>query len=78
VPQDYRVSIACWSCGNAHNGRPPMAQMIDGLLNRSTRSTLVQDFAQHFYVCGPEDFVTDINKMLVEFGAAAEKLVFEA
>jgi ferredoxin-NADP reductase len=46
-------------------------------IDRDMLITLVQDFDQHFYVCGPEDFVTDINKMLVELGASAEKLVFE-
>ena len=46
-------------------------------IDRDMLITLVQDFDQHFYVCGPEDFVTDINKMLVGLGASAEKLVFE-
>lgn len=45
-------------------------------IDRDMIITLVQDFDQHFYVCGPEDFVTDINKMLVDLGASPEKLVF--
>jgi len=39
--------------------------------------TLVQDFDQHFYVCGPEEFVTDINALLLGLGAKSESLVFE-
>jgi len=37
----------------------------------------IMDFSQHFYVCGPEDFVRDINKYLVELGADISSLVFE-
>lgn len=47
-------------------------------IDRDLLITLVQDFDQHFYVCGPGAFVTDINRMLVELGASADKLVFEA
>lgn len=47
-------------------------------IDRDLLITLVQDFDQHFYVCGPEAFVSDINRMLVELGASADKLVFEA
>lgn len=32
---------------------------------------------QHFYVCGPEDFVADINNLLKNLGVRAELLVFE-
>lgn len=46
-------------------------------IDRDLLITLVQDFDQHFYVCGPQDFVTDINQMLIDLGASAEKLVFE-
>ena len=46
-------------------------------IDRDLLITLVQDFDQHFYVCGPEVFVNDINRLLLELGASAEKLVFE-
>lgn len=46
-------------------------------IDRDLLITLVQDFDQHFYVCGPADFVTDINRILLELGATSEKLVFE-
>jgi ferredoxin-NADP reductase len=37
----------------------------------------VRNFSQHFYVCGPEQFVNDINNMLVELGARADSVVIE-
>ncbi len=46
-------------------------------IDRETMITLVQDFDQRFYVCGPTDFVKDINGMLLSLGAKAESLVFE-
>lgn len=46
-------------------------------IDRDMLITLVQDFDQYFYVCGPDAFVKDINGMLVSLGAKAESLVFE-
>jgi ferredoxin-NADP reductase len=46
-------------------------------IDRDTLITLVQDFDRHFYVCGPDDFVKDINAMLLSLGAKSESLVFE-
>lgn len=46
-------------------------------IDRDTLVTLVQNFDQHFYVCGPSAFVTDINAMLLSLGASSESLVFE-
>jgi len=37
----------------------------------------VSDFGQHFYVCGPDEFVKDISKLLLDMGASAESLVLE-
>lgn len=48
--------------------------------NRIDRDFLIEqirDFGQHFYVCGPDDFVKDINKNLLDLGAKSETLVFE-
>ncbi|MBA4155833.1 MULTISPECIES: FAD-binding oxidoreductase [unclassified Flavobacterium] len=47
---------------------------------RIDRNFLIEhivNFSQHFYVCGPEDFVRDINKHLIDLGAEANTLVFE-
>ena len=37
----------------------------------------IGDFGQHFYVCGPDDFVKDISEILVKLGANPDSVVFE-
>lgn len=37
----------------------------------------ISNFGQHFYVCGPADFVTNITKNLLELGVTSETLVVE-
>jgi ferredoxin-NADP reductase len=37
----------------------------------------IQDFTQHFYVCGPDSFVEDIRSILKELGASPDSVVFE-
>ncbi len=37
----------------------------------------VQDFGQHFYICGPDEFVKNINAILLSLGAKSDALVFE-
>ena len=47
---------------------------------RIDRNFLIEniiDFSQHFYVCGPDSFVSDINKHLIDLGADVDTLVFE-
>ena len=46
-------------------------------IDRDTLVALVQDFNQHFYVCGPQKFVTDICAMLTNLGADPGSLVIE-
>lgn len=46
-------------------------------IDREMLITLVQDFDQHFYVCGPDEFVRNINTLLLGLGAKSESLVFE-
>ncbi|MBS1581303.1 MAG: flavodoxin reductase [Bacteroidetes bacterium] len=46
-------------------------------IDRDLLVALVQDFDQYFYLCGPEDFVADMRRLLEELGAKAEALVFE-
>ena len=53
---------------------------IGYLGRRIDRDFLVEkigDFSQHFYVCGPDDFVKDINKLLLDLGVKSDTLVFE-
>lgn len=37
----------------------------------------IDNFKQHFYVCGPPQFVTAISKALTELGAKTDAVVFE-
>jgi len=37
----------------------------------------IADFSQNFYLCGPDEFVNDITKLLIELGATPEALVIE-
>jgi ferredoxin-NADP reductase len=37
----------------------------------------IKDFSQHFYVCGPDQFVKDITAHLISLGAKPETLIFE-
>lgn len=46
-------------------------------IDRSYLIDTVKNFDQCFYVCGPAQFVTDINRTLAELGASAESLIFE-
>jgi ferredoxin-NADP reductase len=47
---------------------------------RIDRNFLIEnivDFSQHFYVCGPEDFVEEVVKNLKDLGATSDSLIFE-
>ena len=46
-------------------------------IDRDILVALVQDFDQHFYVCGSEEFVSRINGLLLDLGAKSEWLVFD-
>lgn len=46
-------------------------------LDRDMIITLVQDFNQYFYVCGPADFVEHVSAILRDLGAKAESIIFE-
>lgn len=37
----------------------------------------VNDFSKHFYICGPDKMVSDINEILTKLGAQPEAVVFE-
>ncbi|GAA3965699.1 hypothetical protein [Mucilaginibacter dorajii] len=37
----------------------------------------VSDFTKHFYVCGPDPMVEQINGILTRLGASADSVVFE-
>ncbi|MDI9319669.1 MAG: FAD-binding oxidoreductase [Phycisphaerales bacterium] len=48
--------------------------------NRIDRNYLIaaiKDFSQYFYLCGPDAFVKDLSKILMDLGANLESLVIE-
>lgn len=48
-----------------------------GPVDKTFLQAHIDDFGQHFYVCGPDKMVADINAALNELGASPTNLVFE-
>ncbi len=49
----------------------------NGRINEEFLKKHVDNFHQHFYVCGPKKFVADIKETLGKLGASTDSLVFE-
>ncbi len=50
---------------------------VEKRIDRPFLVETIRDFSQHFYVCGPEQFVKDMSAHLLSLGASAESLVVE-
>jgi ferredoxin-NADP reductase len=50
---------------------------LKGPINKTFLQQHIQDFKQHFYVCGPDAMVKALSDTLTELGAAADAVVFE-
>lgn len=50
---------------------------IDRRIDRRYLVENIRDFSGHFYICGPQAFVNDINAHLLSLGATAATLTFE-
>jgi hypothetical protein len=48
-----------------------------GSINTEFLEAKIADFSRHFYVCGPDKMILDINTALEKLGATSELLVFE-
>ncbi len=48
-----------------------------GRIDRHYLEREIGDFAQHFYVCGPPEFVDSMKETLADLGADTDSLVFE-
>lgn len=46
-------------------------------IDRNYLIDVIGDFGQNFYVCGPDDFVTNVNQLLIDLGAKAETIIIE-
>lgn len=48
-----------------------------GHIDESFLKREIPDFHTHFYVCGPDKMISDINAVLIKNGATPESVVFE-
>jgi ferredoxin-NADP reductase len=48
-----------------------------GPINEIFLQKHVNDFSKHFYICGPDKMIADINAILEKLGASSDVLVFE-
>jgi ferredoxin-NADP reductase len=46
-------------------------------IDKKFLETEINDFAKHFYICGPDPMVQEISETLEKLGAATDALVFE-
>jgi glycine betaine catabolism B len=49
----------------------------NGMINEDYLRSHVTDFNKHFYVCGPDKMISDINATLEKLGAKPDLVVFE-
>lgn len=55
----------------------PQLTHLEGFIDREYLKSTVDDFSQHFYVCGPQAFNQAMLEYLKALGANPEALVFE-
>ena len=46
-------------------------------IDRNFLIDIIRDFSQFFYLCGPQDFVKELSKILLDLGADLNSLVVE-
>ena len=56
---------------------PAKEGILSGRINEAFLKEHVTDFSKHFYVCGPDIMVGDINDTLEQLGVSPETVVFE-
>jgi len=54
-----------------------LARRADGCINRQYLGDTLRTFTQQFYVCGPEESVTDMKKLVEELGGSPAAIVVE-
>lgn len=57
--------------------REKVAGHINQRIDKNFLMNYIADFNQHFYVCGPDEFVKDITSYLADLGAPTQTVVFE-
>jgi len=48
-----------------------------GYIDKKFLEKNITDFTKHFYICGPDKMISDINSSLIELGAKPDVVVFE-
>jgi ferredoxin-NADP reductase len=51
---------------------------IEKRIDRNFLIDHIENFKQHFYICGSESFVKDLREMLIGLGATVDHIIFEA
>jgi len=64
---------------NLHNilSREQNKKYENGIINSDYLRSHITDFSKHFYVCGPDKMIADINAALEKLGAKPDLVVFE-
>jgi glycine betaine catabolism B len=57
--------------------REQKAVYESGIINADYLRSQATDLSKHFYVCGPDKMIADINAALEQLGASADNVVFE-
>lgn len=57
--------------------REEKANYTKGPVNKDFLQQHVADFSKHFYICGPDAMVAELNNTLTQLGAAPDAVVFE-
>ena len=51
--------------------------LISGRIDKKFLAEKITDPNEKFYICGPDPFVQDISKLLLQIGASSQSVVFE-
>lgn len=62
---------------NTLTGQDDSENYLTKRIDKEFLAEHISDFDQHFYICGPEAFVNDVQQHLEELGANPDGLVFE-
>jgi ferredoxin-NADP reductase len=46
-------------------------------IDKEYLKSVVKEFNQHFYICGPEPFTEAVKNSLIELGASVDEVIIE-
>lgn len=75
----YETELSSMLGSDAHFilTREKKAGYENGVIDTAFLKDNITQFSRHFYVCGPDKMIQDINAALEKLGASADLLVFE-